>query len=342
MANSDLGRARTRREDDMPNMASPLARRAVASATDPGAAPRSQPAWAVPAPPHRGLLRFSVATTVLTLVLIQIGGMVTSTDSGLAYPDWPMANGSWWPPEMKRWSPGLLEHGHRVAGALIGFLVLVLTVWTLVVETRRWPRRAAIALLAWVSLQGVIGGKGVQLGLPLWTSALHGVLAQVLLCGLAVFAFGQSGTWQVRAPAPAASVSTARRLAVFALLAVLVQLVLGAVVRHAEVRGVLWLHVSVAVVVALAILVATLYAGHRLGHAPGIRGNARWLLVVLGLQLCLGVATLAVRGGGKATASVDQYARALVVTGHVVVGAAMFSLAALLCARVWRSVEPAS
>ncbi|MEZ5966111.1 MAG: COX15/CtaA family protein [Planctomycetota bacterium] len=291
---------------------------------------------------HRGLATFATVTTALTLVLIQIGAMVTSTGSGLAYPDWPMANGSWWPPEMSRWSAGLLEHGHRTSGAVIGLLVLTLTVWTLAVERRRWPRRLAIALLALVSVQGVVGGKGVQWGLPLWTSALHGVLAQVLLCALTVFAFGQARAWWRQFPLPAADVGGARRLATVSLVAVFVQLVLGAVVRHANLHGVLWLHITVAVVVALLILVAALYAGARLGAVPGIRRTARWLLGVLTLQLALGVATVVVRGGGKATATVDQYGRALVITGHVVVGAVMFLLATLLCARVWRNAVRAA
>lgn len=321
-------------------MATP-ARPTPAPAGAPADAPDRRAHVGRDAPRHRGLAVFAAVTTVSTLALIQIGAMVTSTGSGLAYPDWPMANGSWWPPEMSRWSAGLLEHGHRTTGALIGLLVLTLTVWTLVVEARRWPRRAAIGLLALVSVQGVIGGKGVQLGLPLWTSALHGILAQVLLCGLTVFAFGQSRAWQPRTEVVGGSAGTARRLAVASLVAIFVQLVLGAVVRHANLHGVLWLHVSVAVVVALLILVLALYTLSRLAAVPGVGGNARWLLAVLTLQLALGVATLAMRGGGKATASIDQSARALVVSGHVVVGAVMFLLATLLCARVWRNVVPA-
>lgn len=323
-------------------MASPVARRAAEPAPDPLVGPGLRAHAAAGAPHHRGLCRFAVVTTILTIVLIQLGGMVTSTGSGLAYLDWPTANGSWWPAEMSRWSAGFLEHGHRTSGAVIGLLILTLTIWTLAVERRRWARGLAIGLLALVSVQGVIGGKGVQLGLPLWTSALHGVLAQLLLCGLTVFAFAQARAWQQRTVAPRETTEVARRLAIVSLVAILVQLVLGAVVRHANLHGVLWLHISVAVVVALLILVAAMYASARLGSVPGVSRNARWLLVVLVLQLALGVATVMVRGGGKETATLDQLARALVITGHVVVGAVMFLLATLLCTRLWRNVEPAA
>ncbi|HLU38189.1 MAG TPA: COX15/CtaA family protein [Planctomycetota bacterium] len=295
------------------------------------------------APPARrpGLCRFAVVTAVLTLVLIQVGAMVTSTGSGLAYPDWPMANGSWWPPEMREWCAGFLEHGHRTIGAFIGLLFLVLAVWTMAAERRAWVRWYSVGLLALVCLQGVIGGKGVQWGLPVWTSALHGILAQTLLCLLTVFAFVTSRAFALRVALPAATVRTARALAATAVAAIFVQLVLGAIVRHADVRGVLWLHVTVAMVVTLLILGAALFSGVRLREVPGLRGTTRWLLVVLVLQLVLGFATLAVRGGGKATASVEQVGRALIVTGHVVVGAAMFLLATLLCARLFRNVVPA-
>lgn len=313
------------------------------------AARPSSSAGPTPPPPVRtaatvvagnaGLCRFAVATTALTILLIQLGAMVTSTGSGLAYLDWPTANGSWWPKEMGEWSAGLLEHGHRTYGALIGVLILTLTIWTLAVERRRWARGLAILLLGLVCLQGVIGGKGVQWGLPVWTSALHGTLAQVLLSGLTVFAFAQSRAWQHRLPEPAATVRTAHSLATIAVAAIFVQLVLGAVVRHSDWHGVLWLHVTGSMVVALLILVSALYVNARI---PRLAANARWLLVILAGQLVLGVITLVVRGGGKATASLDQLARALIVTGHVVLGAVMFLLAALLCARLWRNLAPAA
>ncbi len=287
-----------------------------------------------------GLCRFATVTTALTILLIQLGAMVTSTGSGLAYLDWPTANGSWWPKEMSEWSAGFLEHSHRTYGALIGVLILTLTIWTLAADKRRWARFFASGLLALICVQGVVGGKGVEWGLPLWTSALHGVLAQVLLCGLTVFAFAQSRAWHQRVTEPASTVRAARGLAAVAVAAIFVQLVLGAVVRHSDLHGLLWLHISGSVVVALLMLTSALYVMTHLRRVSGLAATARWLLAILVVQLALGVITLVVRGGGKSTASLDQLARALTITSHVVVGAVMFLLATLLCARVWRNAEP--
>jgi cytochrome c oxidase assembly protein subunit 15 len=302
-----------------------------------GASPLAAP---LPAP-RRALGRFAWFVVAMIVVLIQAGGMVTSTGSGLAYLDWPTANGSWWPPGMLDYVPGLLEHGHRTIGALIGALTLALVLWILAAERRRWLRYTALAALGLVVVQGVIGGKGVELGLPAWTSVLHGILAQVFLCLCAFIAFSLSPASAARTRAGAGDVRAARRLAVAAVAAIFVQLALGAVVRHANLQHVLWLHISMALVVTLLLLVASSFTGARLAHVPGFARLARWLLGVVALQLLLGFVTLAVRAGGKATASVEAIPRALVVTGHVVAGAVMFLMATLLLCRVWQNLAPA-
>jgi len=44
-----------------------------------------------------GLHRFAVVTAAATFVLIFIGGLVTSTGSALAVPDWPLSFGKFFP-----------------------------------------------------------------------------------------------------------------------------------------------------------------------------------------------------------------------------------------------------
>jgi len=61
----------------------------------------------------------------MTFFLLIAGGMVTSTDSGLAVPDWPLAYGMLFPPMVG----GIFyEHGHRLVAATVGLLILVLAV----------------------------------------------------------------------------------------------------------------------------------------------------------------------------------------------------------------------
>ena len=64
-----------------------------------------------------GLHRFALLVVVATLFLIVAGGLVTSTGSGLAVPDWPLANGQVFP---KMEGGVLFEHGHRMVATAIG------------------------------------------------------------------------------------------------------------------------------------------------------------------------------------------------------------------------------
>src|SRR6266516_1699845 len=88
-----------------------------------------------------GLHRFAVLTAGATFALLFVGGLVTSTGSGLAVPDWPLSFGMVLPPMR---GGVLFEHGHRLAAALVGCLTVVLALWTVVGEPR--PRVRALGL----------------------------------------------------------------------------------------------------------------------------------------------------------------------------------------------------
>src|SRR5690606_25298677 len=210
----------------------------------------------------------------------------------------------------------------------------------------RWLRRLAFGLLVMIVIQGVLGGLGVRLGSgedghTWWPAAVgHGVLAQPTLCVAVLVAFALSNAFDERVAGPAATVRTARKTATFALGLVFVQLVLGAIVRHTNVTGVLWLHVVMAMVVSLGILIAASYSGSRFGEAsPGFRKLARWTFVALLVQLTLGFATLAVRRF-KDPSNIEYIGRSLVASSHVIVGASLFLLATLLVARTYRNLIP--
>src|SRR5215475_8768620 len=110
-----------------------------------------------------GLHRFAVMTAGATLMLLFLGGLVTSTDSGLAVPDWPLSFGQVFPPMV---GGVLFEHGHRLAAAAVGCLTVVLAVWTVVGEARAGVRALALLALLAVVLQGILGGVTVLYKLP--------------------------------------------------------------------------------------------------------------------------------------------------------------------------------
>jgi cytochrome c oxidase assembly protein subunit 15 len=122
-----------------------------------------------------GLHRWALFTTCCTAFLIFVGGLVTSTDSGLAVPDWPLSYGMLFPPMVG----GIFyEHGHRMAAAFVGFLTVILAIWTCVKEDRSWVRWLSLTALAAVVLQGILGGLTVLYLLPASISMTHACLAQ--------------------------------------------------------------------------------------------------------------------------------------------------------------------
>ena len=214
----------------------------------------------------RRLFWFSVVTAIYTLMHIKYGAMVVSTGSGMAFLDWPLANGKLWPEDMKM--AEYYEHVHRALGVGVGLLTIGLLVGVQRLP-RAVPHRAALVkimywVLALVVIQGVLGGLGVLLSPDgVRTKAIyaiaHGVLAQTLLCLLVGVSFALSRSWNQRTETTASQAGSARRLSTVAVVAVFCQLVVGAIYRHTNLGAALWVHISMAMVVSILILVATAF-----------------------------------------------------------------------------------
>ena len=178
----------------------------------------------------------------VSLLLIAAGGLVTSTGSGLAVPDWPNTYGYFmysFPVSMM--VGGILyEHGHRLIASTVGLMTIVLAVWLTRVEGRRWVRQLGWAVLAAVVTQGLLGGLTVLYFLPPPISIGHAGLAQIffmLVVSLAVFTSpGWLNRYDRDAAATRGLVSDAplRRLAVVTPIVVYLQILLGATMRHTE------------------------------------------------------------------------------------------------------------
>lgn len=276
--------------------------------------------------PRAGVLRRTLAplNVAAGLLLLTAGGMVTSTASGLAVPDWPLSYGQWLP----RMTGGVFfEHGHRMIAAGVGLLILVMAALTQREEARPGVRRLAWATLFLVVLQGVMGGVTVLYGLPLSVSAAHAVLGQTLFCLLIAMAELAGDEDGAPADKPAGGLLGACALALAALWC---QLVLGAVLRHGG-SGIGW-HVGGAVLASTAVL----WAGCKTmveRREPSLRGPAAALLSLLLLQLLLGAGAAAFRLTPEPRASRAMIA---IATSHLVVGAFLLGTAALLTTRLLR------
>lgn len=144
-------------------------------------------------------------------------------------PDWPLSYGMLMPPMVG----GIFyEHGHRMVATFVGLLTTVLAVWLWRREPRKWVRRLGLVALGMVITQGVLGGITVLYLLPTPVSVSHATLAQTFFCVTILLAFATSREWSEAVARPDAEDRRLRTAAVAATVAIYLQLILGAVVRH--------------------------------------------------------------------------------------------------------------
>src|SRR5450830_2024495 len=142
---------------------------------------------------NAGILRV-VTRTVASLVflLLVAGALVTSTESGLAVPDWPLSYGKVMPPMVG----GILyEHGHRLIAAAVSTLVGLEMAMLFFFERRKTVKLLGIVAFVAILLQAVLGGLTVLLLLPPAISSAHAALAEIVFALTAVVALMCSRTW---------------------------------------------------------------------------------------------------------------------------------------------------
>jgi cytochrome c oxidase assembly protein subunit 15 len=297
-------------------------------------------------PRNLALHRFATALAACTLFLIFVGGLVTSTASGLAVPDWPLSYGMVFPPMVG----GIFyEHGHRLVAATVGFLTVVLALWLWRREPRPWVRRLGFLALGTVVCQGLLGGITVLFLLPIAVSVSHAGLAQIFFALTVSIAAFTSPWWhEARTLPDDREAPSLRRLAVATTAAIYVQTLLGALMRHTgsglaipdfplafgrllpplftKSIAVHFAHRLGAAVVAILIvrLASTALARRRL--APGLAAPALVLLGLLALQVSLGAETIWSRRA------------VLPTTLHVAGGAATLAASLVLTLRIHRLV----
>lgn len=194
------------------------------------------------AKPSLALARFAKFVVAAAFWLILTGSHTTTSGAGMAFPDWPLSNGSLNPAGWLSNFFMLLEHGHRLSAGLVATLVTVLFIWVSSVRAGL-PRAAftlALCALLGVFAQALLGGLRVILdpqGIAASSTAvattfrvLHGICAQLELCLLIALAAMLSPVWARLSAAPAR-----RKVAKLAWVTaglILLQLTVGASMRH--------------------------------------------------------------------------------------------------------------
>jgi cytochrome c oxidase assembly protein subunit 15 len=298
-------------------------------------------------PPPEWTTAFAAVAAAATFLLLVAGGIVTSHEAGLAVVDWPNSYGyNMFLYPLARMTGGIYyEHAHRLLGSLVGLTTLVLVVHLLRTDPRPWLKRTAGAALVLVVVQGILGGLRVTGRFTLSTSpaetepslllaVVHGVTGQVFFALMTVLAVFTTRRWrQSGEPAIAPAAGLERILARLLAGSLLVQLVLGAILRH-EASGLL-VHVTMAVVVvALAVSLGVLVI-HLHGTLAPLPRYGRLLLVLGGLQVGLGLGALAAVGAVR-TGGAPRPADLILTTAHQATGALLLGCAVSLLAWLQR------
>jgi cytochrome c oxidase assembly protein subunit 15 len=234
--------------------------------------------------PNPALHKYAVFTACATFLLLIAGALVTSNDAGLSVPTWPLAWGSVTPPMVG----GIVyEWSHRVIAASVGFLTIILAAWLWMAENRFWMRWLGLAALGGVIAQGILGGLTVRMFQPPAVSAAHATLAQLFFSTVVAIAFFTSPWWQGEIPElEDTATPRLRSLTIWTLAAVFLQLILGAAFRHKG-FGIIP-HLFGAAVVTMLVFMTAGALKRRFSNVLPLRKCARFLHILIGVQLLLG------------------------------------------------------
>lgn len=284
---------------------------------------------------------FAAVGSAWVFVLVALGAFTTTIGAGMAFPDWPLSNGSvnphGWLTEIDKFA----EHSHRLSGMVMGLITLSLAIWLHLREARPWLRKLGWWALAIVIFQGFLGGTRVvldHLAVPGFEMSLgemlripHGVLAQVYVCVLFAIAAGLSRGWvqnQLGRAGP-----RVRRLGWWCAALLFVQLTVAVTMRHNHAgmaiptfpystpdHGILpadwtlgvtlqFLHRAIAAAIGVAVFVFGHFLARERSLAVGLRAMSVVLAALVCGQIYLGAQTI---WTGRSV---------VMATGHVVFGA---------------------
>jgi protoheme IX farnesyltransferase len=133
--------------------------------------------------------------TLAVFALLLFGSHVTATSQWYVFPDWPLMNGSLFPPLSDGTSAHVL---HRWVAVVVGVIVaaVVVAAW----RTQRANRaivRLALVVAVLFPIQALIGGFQILTGLAAWTQTLHvalGALIWAAMTGLVAVSYYSART----------------------------------------------------------------------------------------------------------------------------------------------------
>lgn len=308
-------------------------------------------------PTSRWPHRWAALLACATFPLIWVGGLVTTTDAGMAFKDWLTSDGHFmlFYPWLDAEGDKFVEHGHRLLGATAGFLAIALVVATFRKEPRSWVRKYSLVILGGVVLQGIVGGMRVVLD-ERTLALVHGCIGPAFFALCVGMVMATSRWWQEATPLElTAGTKKFLRLAIVTVGLAYLQLAAGAFVRHSPhmISG------SAAVIFQTAVYFHLLLALALLVHVVMLVWQAQrnsiergWSWALAGLllaQFLLGASTWIVKyglprwaativGDWKFVNTADNAYQVGIVTAHVAVGSLILVTALVITLRAARQL----
>lgn len=286
------------------------------------------------------LFWLAVATAGLAFILIGSGGTVTSTGSGMVDHDWSFSPVNLFTvkgfEQAIRSAAWFIEHSHRQLGYLVGMSALALAGLCYYFErgNRRW---LGLAVLVAVCIQGALGAARILLNpkqgvidvtLGRDFAMVHGYFGQLTFAFLVACTLAFSRGWINRQTETSPQAEGFQRLSNLLFIMFLIQLLLAVLVRHYGGGLLIIAHASVAGVILIMVIVASVQA-YRL---PGslVKQPVYLLGIAVVLMILLGTATWWFGGGYGALSDLDaNMHRMTLATLHQWLGA--LTLATSLC-----------
>lgn len=275
------------------------------------------------------LRNLATATCLVALLPIGMGALVTTLKAGMAFADWPSSDGHNmllypWFRDFATDTDKFVEHGHRLAGMLIGFLSLILTFVGMRAE-QKWVRVYCVAILIAVIAQGLLGGARVLMDAQTlaMTHSITGALF-FSMCVLFRVLISQSGRKDTEDLLGVSGAAISALLPV----AVLVQYAIGGVLRH--LHNLNSEHIAGAIVVSCLCVIAV--ASLMRARLKRLRIAGLMIVVCLLVQVCLGMGSWVLRFGWADmgyVATAGSLPQAVVCSLHTVVGMFLLSSTAV-------------
>lgn len=287
--------------------------------------------------------RTAVATACLALLPIAVGALVTTMKAGMAFHDWPNSDGRfmltypWFADFVRGAMDKFVEHGHRLAGMLIGVTSILLTWVVCKREPRIWVRLLAGGVLLGVIVQGLLGGVRVLRDDPRM-AMVHGNFAAVVFCVMITLALVTSRRWIGTAESPATNrraLPLLKPLAIACTLVIYAQFILGGRQRH--LHDMLTEHLAGAFVTAVFVIATTVVA-HR-SRVPWVRSAAYMMLAAVICQAALGAGAWVTKLGFPPAGYVAVQGSPLqliIRSSHTVVGMLLLASSVLVLLRTLR------